>query len=68
MSEVWIHEEDGLRNLEDGLCPFCCQPLDDNHTFKQEDGREGGLAHCNKCRHRLAWINKPFEYEVKDDE
>lgn len=61
--------EHGLLLLRMEQCPFCEAPFEDPEGFI-EDGpngqREGGMGTCDHCGLLIAWIEDPFEYDVKE--
>lgn len=62
----YIITSEGEQALDLFTCPFCEASFESGFMFGGSDQREGGLAYCEHCNLEFAWINNPFECEVKE--
>ena len=58
--------EQGQTALKESRCPYCDEWLEGTQ-FSQEDERIGGLVECSACKIQFAWIDSPFECEIREE-
>lgn len=59
--------EEGQKALQEERCPYCEADME-GFLFGGSDGRDGGFATCQHCKIDFAWIENPFECEVKEND